>query len=139
MPKNDVKNKTYPIGQWSFEGVYDKFKTLGAKRYFVLVDGKYELTVAGANKAIACKYLTLKRNKDPFDMFSDGLCVPTEYSGRNILTYIDCETEGVVYDYLGEPLEYHEYTSIHMEASEYNMSMSADFRDFLRGAVEASY
>lgn len=139
MPKNDVKNKTYPIGQWSFEGVYDKFKTLGAKRYFVLVDGKYELTVAGANKAMACKYLTLKRNKDPFDMFSDGLCVPTEYSGRNILTYIDCETEGVVYDYLGEPLEYHEYTSIHMEASEYNMSMSADFRDFLRGAVEASY
>lgn len=139
MPKNDVKNKIYPIGQWSFEGVYDKFKTLGAKRYFVLVDGKYELTVAGANKAMACKYLTLKRNKDPFDMFSDGLCVPTEYSGRNILTYIDCETEGVVYDYLGEPLEYHEYTSIHMEASEYNMSMSADFREFLRGAVEASY
>ena len=139
MPKNDVKNKIYPIGQWSFEGVYDKFKTLGAKRYFVLVDGKYELTVAGANKALACKYLTLKRNKDPFDMFADGLCVPVEYSGRNILTYIDCETEGVVYDYLGEPLEYHEYTSIHMEASEYNMSMSADFREFLRGAVEASY
>ncbi len=139
MPKNDVKNKIYPIGQWSFEGVYDKFKTLGAKRYFVLVDGKYELTVAGANKAMACKYLTLKRNKDPFDMFADGLCVPAEYSGRNILTYIDCETEGVVYDYLGEPLEYHEYTSIHMEASDYNMSMSADFRDFLRDAVEASY
>jgi hypothetical protein len=72
-------------------------------------------------------------------MFADGLCVPAEYSGRNILTYIDCETEGVVYDYLGEPLEYHEYTSIHMEASDYNMSMSADFRDFLRDAVEASY
>lgn len=139
MPKNDVKNKIYPIGQWSFEGVYDKFKTLGAKRYFVLVDGKYELTVAGANKAMACKYLTLKRNKDPFDMFADGLCVPAEYSGRNILTYIDCETEGIVYDYLGEPLEYHEYTSIHMESSDYNMSMSAEFKEFLRGAVEASY
>ena len=139
MPKNDVKNKIYPIGQWSFEGVYDKFKTLGAKRYFVLVDGKYELTVAGANKEMACKYLTLKRNKDPFDMFAIGLCVPPEYSGRNILTYIDCETEGIVYDYLGEPLEYHEYTSIHMESSDYNMSMSAEFKEFLRGAVEASY
>ena len=139
MPKNDIKKKTYPIGEWSYEGIYFKFKTLGAKRYFVqTIEGEYELTVAGANKQKACEYLTLKRNKDPFDMFDDNLCIPAEYSGRNILTYIDCEISGIVYDYLGVPLEYQEYSAVHMESSDYNMTLSEEFREFLKGAVETS-
>ena len=37
-PKN-MKGEVKPLGVWDFEHIYDKFKTLGAKRYIV----EYEL------------------------------------------------------------------------------------------------
>ena len=130
------KGKQKIIGVWDDEGVYDKFKTLGAKRYLTmkgvqLTEPKYMITLAGSNKKKTMEYLV--GTGDPFGNFTDGLSIPPENSGRLILSYIDNETSGTVVDMFGVPYEYHELSSIHMEKSEYNLSMSEEFVRYLEG------
>ena len=130
------KGKQKIIGVWDDEGVYDKFKTLGAKRYLTMkgvqsTEPKYMITLAGSNKKKTMEYLV--GTGDPFGKFTDGLSIPPENSGRLILSYIDNETTGTVLDMFGVPYEYHELSSIHMEKSEYNLSMSEEFVRYLEG------
>ena len=134
-PQNK-SGKKVTIGLWDFEGVYDKFKTLGAKRYLVQKDGKFSLTVAGVNKNSACKYL--EETGDPFKFFTKDLVIPADYSKRNVLTYIDDETSGLVCDYNGVVLPYREMSSIHMESTEYSFSLSDQFIRFLKGVQDFS-
>ena len=122
------------IGLWDFEGVYDEFKTLGAKRYLVRTGDKFKLTLAGANKQRAMEYLI--GTKDPFGNFDDSLVIPPEYSGRLTLTYIDHPLEGTVVDCNGVPYHYREESSVHMEKSTYELTMSDDFLNFLKGAKQ---
>lgn len=151
MPKT-IKGKEQIIGTWADEGIYDSFKTLGAKRYLVsrrrtkqFVDDDidvvltwtdYELTVAGVNKRKAMAFL--KKTGDPFKAFKIELVVPEEYSGRLLSTYIDEETEGDVVDYTGIPYHFHELSSIHMEPTNYSLDRSEEFRDYLKGVVDIS-
>ena len=129
-PKNK-KGVSKPIGIWEYEGTYKRFKTLGAKRYlYEKQDGKYVLTVAGVNKKKACEYL-VKKYGDPFKGFTHDLIVPEEYSGRLTLTYIDKPCDGLAKDYLGNTCEFHEKSFIHMEPSEYNLTMSSEYRGFI--------
>ena len=130
------KGKQKIIGVWDDEGVYDKFKTLGAKRYLTMkgvqsTEPKYMITLAGSNKKKTMEYLV--GTGDPFGNFTDGLSIPPENSGRLILSYIDNETVGTVVDMFGSQYEYHELSSIHMEKSEYNLSMSEEFVRYLEG------
>ena len=120
---------------WEYEGKYKRFKTLGAKRYFVETYSddpakKYSLTVAGVNKKKACDYL-VSHFKDPFDGFTHELEVPLEYSGRLTLTYVDEPCSGIEFDYLGNRCEYYEDSYIHMEPSKYQLTMSDQYRGFL--------
>ena len=129
-PKNR-KGVPKPIGVWEYEGKYKRFKTLGAKRYLVeKEDGSYVLTVAGVNKKKACQYL-IENFDDPFKGFTHDLIVPAEYSGRLTLTYVDKPCDGLGTDYLGNKAEYHEKSFIHMEPSDYNLTMSSEYRGFI--------
>lgn len=135
------KGEPKQIGVWDFEGVYDEFKTIGAKRYLCRKGDNWSLTVAGLNKKKAMNYL-LTKYKDPMGAFNDGLNIPCYYSGRITSTYIDEETEGYVKDYLGKPSYYNELSSIHMEQSEYELTISDEYKAFidaLLGFVEESY
>lgn len=122
--------KPKPIGVWDYEGAYDRFKTIGAKRYIIQCGDNFKLTVAGVNKAKARDYL-VETCRDPFDGLRDGLCVPAEYSGRLTLTYIDDPISGEVRDYLGNIGEFSELSCIHMEPSEYKLTLSDEYKDFL--------
>lgn len=143
-----AKGKKKVIGLWEDEGVYEKFKTLGAKRYLTyktetssiveddgteiqLTEPKFELTVAGANKVKSMAYL--RTTKDPFGNFDNGLKIPKEYSGRLILTYIDDEIEGDIVDMNGIPYHYHELSCVHMEQSDYHLSMTEEFIRRIQG------
>ena len=128
--------KECPIGLWDFEGIYDRFKTLGAKRYLVQVGDDYKLTVAGTNKKKSCEYLV--STGFPFEEFDDNLTIPASSTGKNLLTYIDTECEGVVIDYLGEPYPYHELSFIHMEGTEYHLSLADEFIRYLKGIKDGS-
>lgn len=124
------KGKAKPIGVWDFEGVYDKFKTIGAKRYLVQKNGQFSLTVAGVNKKKARDYIVSNWD-DPFEALTDKLKVPSEFSGRLTLTYMDEECHGYVTDYLGNTSEYHELSYIHMEPSDYELTLSDEYKQFL--------
>lgn len=52
-----IKGTEKPLGVWDFEGIYTKFKTLGAKRYAYEQDGKFNITVSGLNKKCAVPYI----------------------------------------------------------------------------------
>ena len=129
------------LGVWDFDGYYTRFKTLGAKRYMVEEkDGSISLTVSGLNKKKAIPYLLDKYGSDKiFDAFKDdefgidNMQIPKGFSGRNVSTYIDEETQGVVMDYLGNEGTYHELSSVHLEESTYTLSLSRDYIRFLFG------
>ena len=130
--------KLHPKGQqlgiWDYEGKYEYFKTLGAKRYIYQKDGELHITVAGVSKLNGAEYL--KKLGDPFKYFNDELVVPEEYSGKRVITYNDEEVEGEITDYKGNTAHYHEKSSAYIGASSYSLNLSYEFANFLKGLKE---
>lgn len=130
--KGDIK----PIGVFEYEGTYKRFKYLGAKRYMTENENdEISLTVSGINKFACIPYLkkTYGSNTNIFNAFKEGLIIPKGYTGKQIHTYIDYETKGIVRDYLGQEYEYHELSGIHMEDTEYSLSLTEDFLRYILG------
>lgn len=152
-PKNK-EGKEKELGIWDYEGLYTRFKTLGAKRYLTekKVGDKYELTltVSGVNKKNAVEYLLEVYGRDRiFDEFADDLKIPALYkskkngkvvsaTGKMTHTYIDDEKKGVIVDYLGIKGRYHEYSSVHLENADYHLSISELYIDYMLGIKQIS-
>lgn len=139
-----IKGIEKPIGVWDYEGKYDRFKTLGAKRYMTENEGDINITVAGVSKKAGKKYLkyNYKDNTDIFNHFTENLTFPAYYnyngeeengSGKLCHTYIDDYTEGTITDYLNNEFIYNERSSIHMENTEYTMSVESQFKLLIEG------
>lgn len=62
----DIRGRSHLIGAFDFDGHYDEFKTLGAKKYACKADGEIHITVAGVPKSYS-KYLK------SLEEFNDGL------------------------------------------------------------------
>ena len=132
LPKN-IKGEVKPLGVWDYEGRYKRFKALRAKAYMVEdSEGKINITVSGVNKKTAVPYL-IKKYKDPFDVFDDGLIVPAGASGKLTHTYLDHDLDGMLTDYLGVSGVYHERSAIHLEGASYEMGLLPQFLEYLRG------
>jgi hypothetical protein len=131
-PKTIQGNKKL-LGIWESEGIYTRFKTLGAKRYMVEQDGEINITVSGLNKKIAVPYLLNKFGKDIFNSFTNELYIPSGFTGKNTHTYIDEERKGTVVDYLGIEHSYQEKSAIHLEPTDYTLSLSDNYIDYLKG------
>ena len=134
------------LGVWDFDGHYEKFKTLGAKRYLVQYAAdprnkkkdyhKVQLTVSGLNKQKCIPWMLEKWGDSIWDHFNDGLYVPQEHTGKMTHTYIDEHRDGVLIDYTGKPGEYHELSGVHLEKADYSLSISREYADFIRGIQE---
>ena len=115
------------LGVWDYEGFYTRFKTLGAKRYLTEENGKLELTVAGLSKKNGIDYMLRKSDNDNtkvFEMFDDSLKIPKEDTGKNTHTYIDVEKEYDIIDYQGNIETVKSLSGIHLEETEFNLSIS---------------
>ena len=140
LDPEDIRPKTIkgiekPLGVWDPEGSMKRFKTLGSKRYLIEENkGTLSLTVSGVNKNKAVPYLknVYKNNDAIFKAFTDGLEIPTGYSGKSIHTYIDDERNGIIIDYQGNSASYCERSGVHLEESSYHMGISGEFMQFLR-------
>lgn len=121
------------LGVWDDEGIYTRFKTLGAKRYMVEKNGEINITVSGLNKKIAVPYLNEKYGDKVFENFTNELYVPPGKTGKNTFTYIDDEIEGYITDYLGNESYYYEKSGAHLEPADYTLSLSKQFIDYLKG------
>ena len=129
-----VKGVPKPLGIWEFEGNYDRFKTLGAKRYLVQEGDKYSLTVAGLSKANGMDYIKTECNNDSdaiFNMFNDDLYIPSDKTGKMTHTYIDIESSHNVTDYLGNTCNEHSLSGVHLGACDFTLSISKQYLKFL--------
>lgn len=126
-----VKGKEKPLGVWDDDGEYLRFKTLGAKRYLVETqEHKIKSTIAGANKNDTAKFIASQ--EDPFAFFTDKMTIDKEHSGRLIHGYIDEPFEFELTDYLGNHYSGRELSAVHMEKSEYNLTLTPIY-SFLLG------
>ncbi len=126
-----IKGVEKPLGVWDFEGVYTRFKTLGAKRYMVEKDNDIEITIAGLSKNKGKEYI--KNQKNPFEFFDDYMHIPKGFTGKQTHTYIDDEISGELEDYNGIKNIYHEYSCIHLEETDFNLSLSENYIEYLNG------
>ena len=67
---------------------------------------------------------------EAFYKFDNDMCIPKSHSGRTSSCYIDYETKGEIIDYLGNKGTYHELTSVHMEQTEYNLSITSAYINY---------
>ena len=127
----DIKGKKHLIGVWDFEGVYDRFKTLGAKRYITEKNGKITLTCAGVGKKAGANYLQKTYGKKAIEHFTNKLIFPVGECGKLTHTYLDDSQTGYVKDYNGNVGKYCELSSVHLENGFYNMNLAENFIEFL--------
>ena len=143
-----IKGIEKPLGVWDYEGNYTRFKTLGAKRYMYEVDNEIHITIAGVNKKSGIKYLynKFKTNDNIFKNFKEDLYFPSSYtykedgiikedngSGKLLHTYIDNYMEGEVIDYMGNKYIYNEQSGVHLENTDYTLSLDNEFKNLLLG------
>lgn len=138
MPKNKY-GEVKILGAFEIDGKYSRFKTLGAKRYMYEEEGEIHATVAGMSKRSGTEYLIKKYGDDVFTSFSDGIIIPSEYSGRLIHTYIDEIREGELTDMYGITAHYKELSGVHLEPATYTLGMAGDFIRFVKGMKEGEY
>lgn len=123
------KGKKAYLGVWDYEGMYNKFKTLGAKRYIVEKGDKLEITISGLSKDIGGKYIEMQDN--PFEFFNDNMYIPPEHTGKLTHTYIDDEYNGFMIDYKGNKCLIHSPSSVHLCSQEYQLGISAVYKNFI--------
>ena len=132
IPKT-IKGVEKPIGVWDKEETSNAFKTLGAKRYLYELDGKYHLTCSGINKNVALPYMLETSKGNMFDFFNNEMYIPKGKCGKLIHTYCDFAITGMLTDYEGNKMEYHEESFIHLENADYSLSISKEYDDYLNG------
>lgn len=129
-----IKGESKPLGIWEFEGNYNRFKTLGAKRYLVQESESYTLTVAGLSKANGIEYIknVCENYSDKiFNMFNDELYIPSDKTGKMTHTYLDNEQSFNVIDYNGKEKIEHSLSSVHLGACDFTLSISKQYLQFL--------
>lgn len=133
QPKT-IKGDTKLLGIWDNDGIYDNFKTLGAKRYMYKQGNDYHITIAGTSKHLGSEYI--KSLNNPFDAFNDGLIIPPQFTGKLTHTYVDEIKQGVIIDYKGNAVDYTALSGIHLEQCEYNLGLASNYIDYLMGVKE---
>ena len=126
-----IKGESKTLGIWDFDGFYTMFKTLGAKRYIFQKDDKISITVCGLSKKSGKEFI--ENQEKPFLFFNDGMFVDCEHTGKMTHTYIDKEIENIVTDYLGNTAYYHERSFIHLEKTDYLLSLSDMYIKYFMG------
>lgn len=144
-----IKGKKKPLGVWDDEAhetpigkMYARiFKTLGAKRYMKEYwdqskgSWQLEITIAGVSKRKGSEFMN-KHCEDAFNLFENYLTIPEDYSGRLISTYIDEGIDCTITDYQGNVTDIRAHSGIHMEKSEYNLTLTDIYLKLLEGRTE---
>ena len=139
IPEADIapansKGSHKPMGVFTNEGTYKRFKTLGAKRYMYEGDHGISITVAGLGKKQGGQFVA--DQADPFDFFSNDMYIPAENTGKLTHTYMDDVMEGDCVDYLGNKYHYKEYSGVHLSPCDFSLSMTEAFLRLLGGLCD---
>ena len=69
-------------------------------------------------------------NTKVFEMFDDSLKIPKTETGKNTHTYVDTEKEYTITDYQGNTETVKSLSGIHLEETEFNLSISDFYMKF---------
>lgn len=131
----DPDGVRHMMGIFEFEHIYDRFRTMGAKRYCRIEDGTFKITVAGVGSKPASAWMA-KTFRDPVAAFDDDLVIPADHTGKLTHTYIDDAITFDLTDYTGLTATCHEESYIHLEKASYDMTMSLSYAEYLAGVIE---
>ena len=132
--RENGKGAPAPLGHWEHEGVYDEFKTLGAKKYVYKnlrePDGSLKdknkgihVTVSGVPKEEGSRLLK------SLDDFQKGFVFDREKCGRKLLTYLDgCNPEVT----LPDGYKVHHKYAINMRNNSYTVGLSSDLEILIK-------
>lgn len=124
----DPKGKTKQMGVYEFEGYYQKFKTLGAKRYMYMDDEGLHLTCAGLSKRNGLDYLMKEYGPEKiWQAFDNDLHIDGLHTGKLTHTYIEDTKSALIEDYTGQVERVEELSSVHLAPADFSISMTADF------------
>ena len=149
MKPKTIDGKEKLLGIWDYEYTCN-FKTLGAKRYLIEKNGNFELTCSGLNKKTTIEYLKYEFGDNLFNAFKNNMYIPSTYqkenddtiyigTGKNTHTYIDEKRTGTIIDYLGNSYDYVSESSIHLEESDYSLSLASDYVELLLNIRKEEY
>ena len=132
-----------PMGVWDYEGSYDEFKTLGAKRYGYVKNGEFKFTISGlpnkkspnSDGKCALDWICKdnKSGKYGMDFFTNKMYIPADYSCKLTHSYIDKSFSCIMTDYLGVQSEVSELSYVHLEPQDFTMNFSEVFLKYLLG------
>lgn len=109
------------LGEWCFEGISERFKTLGHKIYIEEKNGLIKATIAGCNKKKVSDYLTENIDK-AFEMFTNGMIINSNYCGSVCTYYFDDSVKGTVKDYKGKTGKYEADCYVYIEPSDFSIN-----------------
>lgn len=128
----DPKGKHHPLGIYDDEPMYDKFVTLGAKKYCYEQDGHLGITVSGVNKTDGVRALS------SIEDFVQGFTFGYNNSGRLILSYNDCQPELEIQDYQGNICTINQQYGINMMPTTYTLSLFPSYEDYILSIANKS-
>ena len=120
----DYNGKRYYLGIFEFEGISQKFKTFGAKKYIYGSDDKFKITISGVPKKkghdCIVKAIENGKYKSPFDLCKGfvfhGIKTTSKYVDHDCMHYYDVDGKRVYYA-----------SNIAMYPSSYTLGLTHDF------------
>lgn len=140
----DKDGKAHTIGLFDFDGFYEEFKTLGAKKYAIIkwIDLKkvkkehnvievkdnkakiFEITVSGVPKKGANALKSL-------DEFSNDFVFEYKYTGKNLIVYNDNQQEYNLSDYAGIKYAVKDRYGICIIPTTYKLGISDEYANLI--------
>lgn len=128
----------YDLGQFSEDGEYQLFKTLGCKRY-VAIDkkGKIKQTISGLKKN------TLEKMKQDLNLtdiellekFSEEMIIENKYCEKLTSSYYDEDYSELITDSQGNTCKMCEKSGITLIKSDFNISIKELYTEFLQSSI----
>ena len=126
-------------GKWMNEGEFDRFKTLGCKRYLYRtkavpekkIEAHTEAVVAGMEKGSFLNYCEAN-HLDPFEAFTDKLYLNPEFSNKITTGYTDDAFEFVLTDKDGVKGRIREESCCALFPIPFTMKMDPEFLALIR-------
>lgn len=116
----DPKGKKHPLGFFEFETVYEKFVTLGAKRYAYVEDGELHITVSGVNKKGASALSSIED-------FKNGFTWGYHESGKLAHYYTEEQPHDTITDYEGNDWTNTYDYGVVLQPTTYTLGISHDY------------
>lgn len=122
----DMPDRRIHLGVWEYEGCYEEFKTLGAKKYVVKQNDKYKSTIAGVNKKAGADFF----NKNGIEAFAIGTRI--ENSGHLVAYYNDDDIHTIIVD----DVQMTTASNLALVDDTYTIGVTEDYLDLLESLLD---